>query len=161
MEITFVGILLSLLYWLIFTAVLFFVILFLGHFYKGFKEKLNTKEIYSLFLFSLIVNCIFIIIVYLIPLAFGIKPDLLFDAWYMYLYAYFIIFLKLILYAIVFTIVIQPLILFGLFLYGKFVEKNNDLLSKFYVSIIISFLIILILYIFPWILGGLIALVFF
>lgn len=161
MKITFVSILLSILYWFVFSLVLFFLILFLGHFYRSFKAKLNTKDIYCLFVFSLIVDIILVIILYTIPMILGVKPDLIMDSWYMYVYAIFIIFLKLVLYAVIFTIIIQPVILLGLFLYEKFAEKHSEILAKMYVSVIISFVVVLILYLFPWVLGGLLVLIYF
>ncbi len=163
MAITFSGVFFSVLYWLISAAVLFFIILFLGHFYQPFKKKVNITEVYSLFLFSAIVDYILFIIIYLLPLIFGVRSDLvgLYDVWYMYVYVVFIILLKLLLYSVLFTLIIQPVILLSLFLYEKFIKKNSEILSKFYVSVIISFLVTFILFLFPWILGGFIAMVFF
>ena len=164
MEITFIGSLYSILYWACFSAIVFFLILFFEHFFKPFNEKLKIKEIFKYFLFTLIVSYIVLIIAYFLPAAFGIKLEFigLYTSWYMYLYVVVVILLKLLLYALILSVILQPIILFGIFLYRAFVEKNsNELLSKFYVSVIISFVISLILYIFPWILGGIIAMVYF
>ncbi|MDD4983877.1 MAG: hypothetical protein PHH82_03515 [Candidatus ainarchaeum sp.] len=164
MEITFIGILYSILYWACFSAVLFFLILLFGHFYKAFDEKLKIKDIFKYFLFTLIISYIVLILAYFLPAAFGVKLEFIafYTTWYMYLYVVIVILLKLLLYALVLSVILQPVILLGIFLYRYFVEKNsNELLSKFYVSVIISFVISLILYIFPWILGGMIAMVYF
>lgn len=163
MDFTFLGIIYSLLSWFVFSIILFFLFMILGHFYIPLKEKLKVKEIYSLFVFSWIISFIFFIVLYIVPLFMGITPDIVgaYNVWYMYVYAVFIIILKLILYSLLFAIITQPLILLGLFLYDKFLTKNSELVSKFFVSMILSFLVLLISYLFPWIIGGFIAMLFF